>query len=345
MKTSIRKGFSLVELLVVIAIIGVMFSLLLPAVQQVRESGRRLQCINSLKQLAIGVTNFSSSKGRMPASQEALFPSNALANQRWASWFVLISPYVDQGAIWHHWNDPANPNPPKPYISFLNCPSSGSVDAGRPTTSYVCNAGFYPRPGVDTAFLAAPFNFQALQRSANGVFHDRANFVNQVSSNIELLPKVSLTDMRLDGTSFTALLSENLTAADWPADGSPDPQITPFPVTAAGPAKSNLMVWLYAAENGATVNPNPITGTVIPASAVAPHMRINGTGAASHPAETWRPSSQHSGGIVVMAFVDGSVRPISKNIPYHVYQSLLTPKNSKSDMPQNQYVISGSDIE
>lgn len=345
MKSLLRKGFTLVELLVVIAIIGVMLGLLLPAIQQVRESGRRITCINHLKQLSVGVTNFYSSKGRMPASQEALLPSNGFANQRWASWFVLISPYVDQGAIWHHWNDPSNPNPPRPYLSLLNCPSSGSVNTSRPANSYICNAGFHPRPGVDAAFLAAPFTFQTLQRPANGVFHDRANFLNQVSSNIELLPKVSQSDMHLDGTSNTALLSENLTAADWPADGSPDPQITPFPIPAAGPSKSNLMVWLHAAENGPPQNPNPITRAVIPASAVAPHMKINGAGAPSHPAETWRPSSHHLGGIVVMAFVDGSVRPVSQSIPYHVYQSLLTPNNSKSDMPQNQYVISGSDIE
>ncbi len=58
-----NKAFTLVELLVVIAVIGILGSLLIPAVQSARERGRITQCANNLKQLHTAVLNFAGNNG------------------------------------------------------------------------------------------------------------------------------------------------------------------------------------------------------------------------------------------------------------------------------------------
>ncbi len=87
------KGFTLVELLVVIAIIGVLVSLLLPAIQAAREAARRMSCSNNMRQIALAMHNYESANKKFPAS---LFIG---PNQfRWSAQ-ARILPYIEQNGI------------------------------------------------------------------------------------------------------------------------------------------------------------------------------------------------------------------------------------------------------
>jgi prepilin-type N-terminal cleavage/methylation domain-containing protein len=91
-----RRGFTLVELLVVIAIIGILIALLLPAVQAARESARRAQCSNHLKQFALAMHNFEGTYGTFPA----VYNQRLGAADGYFTWFAHILPYIEQQAAY-----------------------------------------------------------------------------------------------------------------------------------------------------------------------------------------------------------------------------------------------------
>lgn len=147
-----RRGFTLVELLVVIAIMGVLVALLLPAVQAARESARRSQCQNNLRQIGIGMTQFLDAKKHFPPGQfkPPGVPNSAASG--WATWFL---PYIEEQATFERLNfkmsmrhkpnwQPDLTGPVNQVIPVYLCPSMATHQADREQT----RLGIFKRNGV-----------------------------------------------------------------------------------------------------------------------------------------------------------------------------------------------------
>lgn len=136
-----KRGFTMVELLVVIAIIGVLMSLLLPAVQKARESGRSAECKNNLKQLGLAFNTFSNRHGTMP-TYDGLFPPKIMKRIKGvgagsvievpdnspriaAGWFVHLLPDLDHQVLY---DNMLNRKPGEAGVNYVQ------IDSGTITT-------------------------------------------------------------------------------------------------------------------------------------------------------------------------------------------------------------------
>lgn len=120
MQYATRRAFTLVELLVVVAIIGILVSLLLPAVQAAREAARRMQCTNQLKQIGLALHNYANALRVFPPGcivslahnndplmydpwSEAQSPTPG-SGMHGTSWMLMALPYLEQASLYDRWD-------------------------------------------------------------------------------------------------------------------------------------------------------------------------------------------------------------------------------------------------
>lgn len=196
-----ENAFTLVELLVVIAIIGILVALLLPAIQAAREAARRSQCANQMKQVALSVLNYESSKSEFPPGgyfQEGSYWSSFLLDYIEETAASSLKVVEESSTVNSQW---ASPNQYKDaselpltgntiytnirlcetVVEVFRCPSAAlpqhQVDCSadgwwvmrRVPASYIGVASGIARNQLVTGNTADPLSIQGLGRYANTI--------------------------------------------------------------------------------------------------------------------------------------------------------------------------------
>jgi prepilin-type N-terminal cleavage/methylation domain-containing protein/prepilin-type processing-associated H-X9-DG protein len=203
-----RCGFTIVELMVVVAVIGILIAMLLPAVQEARETARRLQCKNNTKQLALAIINYEGSKKQFPPGGMAgIRPSPTIADGpfdprggKMISWQVLILPYLEEGSLYKQFDLERNvldqPNEPQEtFLASLSCPSDEAK--GRYFVDEVLTSNKRFAKGNYAAFVS-PFHIDYCDWLPGGLAGNRPLLRKHIT----------------DGTSKTMVVSEVRTRDD-----------------------------------------------------------------------------------------------------------------------------------
>jgi hypothetical protein len=110
-----RPGLTLFQLLVVLVLLAILVGLFLPAVQKLRESSTRIQCINNLKQIGLATHNYQSTFNQMPPGYLGPLPLDNTPGSDFACQkdgqqigvLAYLLPYLEQDAIYRQLEDPA----------------------------------------------------------------------------------------------------------------------------------------------------------------------------------------------------------------------------------------------
>jgi len=208
-----RRAFTLVELLVVIAIIGILVSLLLPAVQSAREAARRTQCVNNQRQITLALIQYHDYYRAFPygaqAGWEHSWTAHILGQLEHQEIFDEI-PWTEEGD-WYS----SDPNSlifqamARVQIPIFRCPSQPGpatddyVLTDRFVTSYLGNTG------SDATHDSLDFTYATVDMSrSNGVLLVRRCFYDDNN-------QVRLADLT-DGTSSTFLIGEAIHSSTAP---------------------------------------------------------------------------------------------------------------------------------